>query len=117
MMLKLKPGVDASTIQPELLLGLMVVAEVYRLNGHDCVITSLKDGVHSPRSFHSRDNICRAVDIRTKFVPDELMANMIAEIKASLTPDYDVILEGSGTPNEHLHLEFDFKPRTAPEKV
>lgn len=116
-MLKLKPGVDPSTIQPELLLGLMVVAEVYRVNGHDCVITSLKDGVHGPRSFHSRDDVCRAADIRTNFVPDELMANMVAEIRSCLTPDYDVVLEASGTPHEHLHIEFDFKSRTAPEKT
>ena len=111
-MLKLKPGVNAAHVQPELLLGLMVVNDVFRAAGHDCVITSLFEGKHGANTLHQRDGLCRAADIRTKMLPPEIVPNMLVEMKANLGQDYDLVYESAGTPNEHMHMEYDPKPIT-----
>jgi hypothetical protein len=33
----------------------------------------------------------------------------VQEVKGSLGIHFDVVLEGIGTPNEHLHVEYDPK--------
>jgi hypothetical protein len=103
--LNCKQGVDPSNCQPEILLAVMVAQSVYASHGYDCVITSLKDGVHSKTSLHYRDGICRAVDLRTNHLPVELIANITAEIALRLPTGYDVVQE-----KDHLHVEWDPKP-------
>lgn len=108
-MLKLKPGVDCSNIQPELVLALHIAEGVFFHYGLDCVVTSLRDGVHGPHTLHQRDGICRAADLRSKLIPHETVANLLADMKAHLGRDFDVILEAVNTDNEHIHLEYDPK--------
>lgn len=103
--LNLKAGVDVSNLQPEILVGILVAQSVYSTYGFDCIITSLKDGVHSKQSLHYRDGLCRAVDLRINHLPNELVANLAAEIRLRLTTDYDLVQE-----SDHLHLEYDPKP-------
>lgn len=111
-MLKLKPGVDCSKIQPELLLGLMLAEGVFRFYDHDCIVTALRDGKHRPNSLHQRDGLCRAADLRSNLIPAEIAANLVRDIKECAGWDFDVLLEGANTPNEHIHLEYDPKTRT-----
>lgn len=104
--LNLKQSVDVSKIQPEILLAILVAQSVYFEYGYDCVVTSLRDGVHMPKSFHTRDGICRAVDFRINHLPEELAANVTTTIALRLTDDYDVVQE-----RDHIHVEYDPKPK------
>ena len=103
-MLSLKSGVKAAGIQPELLLAITVADQVYSSFSVLCVITALTDGKHSVNSLHYKG---KAVDLRCNNTADD--AKIVAELKARLGLDYDVILEGAGTLNEHIHLEFQPK--------
>lgn len=111
-MLKLKAGVDVSQVQPEILLGLLIVKDVLDAHGLDCVVTALFDGQHGIGSLHRRGGECQAADIRSKLVPPELLPNLLQECRDHLGKDYDIILEAAGGLNEHFHLEWDRKPVT-----
>lgn len=65
---------------------------------------------HSDTSLHYAGN---AVDIRSwSFITTSDKKHRItAEINKALGPDYDFILEGAGTGNEHWHLEWQPKFR------
>lgn len=96
--MKLKTGVKAQGLRPEMLLGIMAAQEVYRAHGFPVVITSLLDGTHSATSLHYSG--C-AVDLRTRHVPKSEQQQIRDEIKEALGEDYDVILEST-----HIHMEY-----------
>lgn len=99
--MRLKPGVRLANLQPQMVLATMIVREEMQ----SCTITSANDSLHSTKSLHYKG--C-ALDYRTKdYVGDK--AELVARIKAKLGPDFDVILEAVGLPNEHLHVEYDPK--------
>ena len=104
-MLSLKAGVNPKGIQPEILLAIISIERLYDKYGHELVITSLFDGKHGAHTLHQRDGVCRAVDVRTRMLPNEIIPNMLQEIKDALGPHYDVVLEA-----DHIHVEFDIKP-------
>ena len=104
-MLNLKTSVNPKGIQPEILLAIVAMERIYYRHGHDMVITSLFDGKHGAHTLHQRDGVCRAVDVRTRMLPNEIIPNMLQEIKDALGPHYDVVLEA-----DHIHVEFDIKP-------
>lgn len=106
-MMKLKAGVNPTGIQPEILLAIAIVSQIYKEHGYDAVITSLFDGVHGEHTLHKRDGKCRAVDFRTKQLTQIDKELMIPTIKDALGDSYDVIFESLGEPNEHLHIEYD----------
>lgn len=114
-MIRIKTGVDARDLQPEILLAITIASGIYKEYGYDTVITSLKDGKHGAHSLHQRGGLCRAVDLRTKHVQRMDLPMIVSTIKDALGSQYDVILEATGTPNEHLHLEFDVKPQPTTE--
>jgi hypothetical protein len=71
------------------------------------VITSGNDGKHMKGSKHYT---YAALDFRTKNFPDlESKRAFVRALQAELGPDYDVLLEGLGTANEHIHAEWDPK--------
>lgn len=72
----------------------------------DMVITHGRDGKHKAGSKHYSDN---ALDFRTHHVTGPQSLALIAEVARRLGPDYDVLLEDEGTPNEHGHAEHDPK--------
>jgi hypothetical protein len=80
------------------------VEGIYLQYGADCWITSANDGKHKQGSFHYTD---RALDFRLHNVPAVKRANLVRDIKEALGADWDVIWEGAGTENEHLHIEMD----------
>lgn len=108
--LNLKSGVCAKGVQPELLVGILVAQSVFASHGFDCVITSLCDDAPN-RKPNSRHKLGYGVDFRTKHLPDEIVPNLVAELKLRLTTDYDVVLEHVNQAFEHLHLEYDPKPK------
>ncbi len=102
-------SVQVAHLSGGILFALQVIEGVYGAHGADEVeITSGNDGRHSLTSLHYDDN---AVDIDTQDAgkaaewTDQHKVVIRNEIKERLGLDFDVILEGVGTPNEHLHIE------------
>lgn len=99
----LKKGVTISGISPELVLGLMVVDGIYRSNGEDLTVTSITDGRHSRSSRHY---IGMAADLRTNNISKLNTDIILMQLREHL-PEFYIILENEGTPNEHIHIQFN----------
>lgn len=95
--MRLKPGVDVSAIKPEIMIAIMVINSVCHEHGVDCVVTSVRDGKHGPKSLH---RFGYAADIRTRGIAQK--AQFASDVKNRLSNDYDVVLE-----KDHLHVEYD----------
>lgn len=84
-----------------------IVSDIFNKHNYPCVITSLNDSKHGVNSLHTSD---RAFDCRSKHISTlELKKTILAEIKAALTADFDVVFEDEGGDNEHYHIEYDVK--------
>lgn len=101
--MNLKPGVDMNGVRPEVLSACAKIHDLMEGTG-EFTLTACLDGKHKEGSLHHKG---LAVDIRSKHIPADQKASVLAAIKATLGRDYDVIIEGEGTANEHLHLEYD----------
>ena len=102
--MQLKPGVRLLGVRPELLIGLSILDGVWKRHGAELTITSVIDGVHKRASEHYSG--C-AADLRVHGLTN--VDGMIAEAQSALGPDFDLIHEGFGTPNAHVHLEYQPK--------
>jgi len=59
------------------------------------------------RQFHwLPDGTCRAVDFRTHNIIGDKHA-LVKLLSRTLGPEYDVILEEEGLPEEHIHVQWD----------
>lgn len=99
-----KPGV-----QPRLVYIINGVANVAAKMSEpsEVVITSCMDSTHGEDSLHYA---LRAADVRTKNFPSvESKEAFVRALQRELGPQFDVILEQLGRPNEHVHVEFDPK--------
>lgn len=107
MALRFKQGVRVRNLRVQILLALRVAENVYEERNFDCVVTSAADSKHSRASRHYDG---AAVDLRTNNTGGAGKA-IADEIRARLAPleDYDVLFEGDGTPNEHIHVEWQPK--------
>ena len=109
MIFQFKQGTEVEVLTSGLLLGLLGLAHIMETicGAKVLTITSVNDGVHKTGSLHYSGN---AVDIRSKVFKHELVEEAVRVFRASPDgPRYDLLLEASGTPNEHLHLEYDPK--------
>jgi len=99
-------SVNPKRLTPELLLGMMIVGEVIKEAGAEFVITSMNDSHHGPGSLHYSG---QAVDFRSHEFHEADIA--LDQMRSALAyhKDYDLILEGRGSPNEHFHLEYQPK--------
>ena len=109
MIFSFKQGTEVEVLTSGLLLGLLGLAHIMEttLGAKVLTITSVNDGVHKTGSLHYNGN---AVDIRSKTFEHSLVEKAVSPFRAS--PDgsrYDLLFEAPGTPNEHLHLEYDPK--------
>ena len=104
--MRLKPGVRLIGVRPEIVVALVAADGLWREVGIDggVTITAGMDGTHKVGSFHYAG--C-AFDARTRGLTDA--KTTVAELAARLGPDYDVLLEGAGTDNEHCHVEWEPK--------
>jgi hypothetical protein len=98
-MVRLKPGVEVRGLKPEMALAALIVAGVYSSEGHDCTITSGRDGQHMRGSRHYWGH---ALDFRTRNVPNEKRPALAEAVREALGGEFDVVLEST-----HLHVEFD----------
>jgi len=99
----LKLGVDISRLKPPIRKELTLIENIFQRNGYgEAVITSTFEGNHSPGSLHYAD---LAVDFgRPQERPTLTLKDLLKDLKESLGPDYDVVLEG-----DHFHVEYDPK--------
>jgi hypothetical protein len=113
-MLRLGTGVSLYSLKPQALLALQVVEQEFSALPADgeVVVTSANDRGHMLGSYHYEG---LAFDIRTQGLATDKKA-LIARIAARLGPEYDVIFEDEGTPNEHLHVEWD-RRRVEAERI
>lgn len=105
--MKLKGGVRLKDLSPQMVMAAMIVNDIFQQRSLECVVTSANDSGHSVASLHYSG---KALDFRTRY--EELNGlEMIVrdEIREALGRDFDVVLEGVATPNEHLHVEYDPK--------
>jgi len=100
--LRVKAGVQPHLIH--LLAGVSrVVADLDEPS--EVWVTSGIAGQHSPTSLHYA---LRAVDLRTKNFPTLASKQaFVALLRQELGPQYDVVWEQPGAPQEHIHVEFD----------
>ena len=89
------------SLQPQIVLAVVVASSFYKDFGYDLVVTSFSDGIHSPNSLHYSGN---AVDLRTRNVREVDMMPIIGGIRRALGSDFDVIFE-----SDHLHIEYQPK--------
>jgi len=101
MIVSIKPGVLIDKLRPQMTLGHVIVASVYRAHGYNCTITSGNDGNHMAGSKHY---IGQALDYRTRNVRASDRVNLVNGIKRALGENFDAVLEAT-----HLHVEYDPK--------
>lgn len=100
-----KPNVHLWEIDPELLEGLAVAANIFGRHGLYCMVTSLNDDQHRTNSLHYKG---RAMDLRSHHAPESCKDDILAELRAALGDErWDILLERRGEPGEHYHLEID----------
>ncbi len=91
-----------------MLLALYRAEAIYASHKQDCWITSVNDSTHMVGSRHY---VGQAVDLRVHTLPDEAARHAVAaELRAALGPQFTVLYESPGTPNAHIHVEYDPPP-------
>lgn len=95
-----KPGAILSNEEP-IERARRIVAQVWTARGLTATVTSGLDSTHSANSLHY---VGLAEDYRTRDVPADQLSSMVADVRARLGTDYDVVLE-----SDHLHVEYDPK--------
>ena len=96
--IRVRKGVKAIAIRPELLLAIMVADGIYLKKGKNLVITSINEGKHSLNSFHYSG---AGVDLRTRYFTKKEKLEVFKELKENLTEDYFVKLEKT-----HIHVQY-----------
>ena len=80
-----------------------IADSIYKLYGHELVVTSANDSTHGAGSLHYKG---KAVDLRTRNLPPNDLGVILKALKARLEPQgFDVVLE-----SDHIHVELDVKP-------
>lgn len=105
--MRVKAGVRVLGVKAETVLGMMVVDSVYVSHfGRGFTLTSCVEGNHSPSSNHYKG---LAFDAGVHDIPAAAVDIVFLKCRDELGADWDVVHENAGTPNEHIHCEFDPK--------
>jgi len=106
MSVSYKAGVKGSPSQG-IQHAINVADGIYSSFGHNLVVTSLRDGVHSPTSLHYSGN---AVDLRIWGLTGEILNQIVAALRSALghPGQYEVYPEG-----DHIHIEYNGPGRGA----
>ena len=101
-MIRWKDSCRFDDLHGAIVLALVRANDIYAKAGEDCWITSGNDSQHMIGSKHY---IGRAVDLRTRHLADP--AATANQIRAALGAQFTVLYESAGTPNAHIHIQFD----------
>jgi uncharacterized protein YcbK (DUF882 family) len=99
--MEIKKGVNIKGIKGEIILGYIIVSEIYREMGKRIVVTSALDGIHKEKSKHYDGH---ALDFRIWDFNDKELLKLHKKAQLNLGEQFDVVLE-----KDHLHIEFDPK--------
>lgn len=103
-----KAGVRLLGVKPETVAGMMVADSAFLSRyGHGFTLTSCVDGTHKSGSLHYAG---LAFDFRLNDLPDTEHAPLVLFVRERLGAEWDVLLEGVGTPDLHGHAEY--QPKT-----
>ena len=97
--MKIKEGVNIWGLQVEMQKVLKQAAKIWKKYGEELVITSARDGIHSPGSLHY---FGYAVDLRTYYFTKPTINLIAAELQDRIGWKYQVIVEKT-----HIHVEYD----------
>ncbi len=104
-MLRWKDTCRFDSMHPALVLACLRADALYAGYGQDCWLTSVNDSTHLPNSKHY---LGRAVDLRVHHLPDEAARETVANtLRSAIGPQFTVLYESPGTPNAHLHVEYE----------
>lgn len=101
-MYSLKQGVTVGGVQPETVVAMNVVGNIFARRKKTMVVTSLTDGAEwrTKQSLHPKGY---AFDLRIWDFPTLAdQEALVEEIALALGDEYDVVLE-----SDHIHIEFD----------
>lgn len=105
-MLTTKPGVRFAVITPALVHMLVALERLSRgmfaLPEEGLVITAGSDGRHAPTSKHYKGE---AIDVRSKTMSATRRNALMSNLRVELGPQFTVLLEDEGRPNEHIHIQ------------
>ena len=96
----LKHGLEMDHVDHTIYYAIAKAAPIMSQFG-EFVVTSLRDGTHMDTSLHYKG---LAMDIRTRHMTDEQITGAVADLRAALGKDYDVVRE-----HDHIHIEYDSK--------
>lgn len=104
-------SVSLMGICPQIFFALGIAETIWRRFKEEVVITSGSEQStrHSPTSLHYAG---RAVDIRSRNLPDIDRDLVTMGLTESLGIDFGVFLEDRGTENQHFHIEWKPKRRS-----
>jgi hypothetical protein len=101
-----KATVRFAVITPALLHMLATLERLSRtlfgLPDEGLVITAGSDGAHMAGSKHYTGE---AIDLRTKTLNATMRSSLMDTLRAELGPQFTVLLEDAGQPNEHIHCQ------------
>ena len=103
----IKQGVDFNGVQPETIMGMLIVDRIMEQEGHIRCVTAILDGKHKVGSFHYAG---LAFDQRTwadaqgTQLPHHEKERLAALFRKLLGPSWDVVVEAT-----HIHCELDAK--------
>lgn len=99
----IKSSVQLRYLKPQMIIALIVATEIYRNYQLNLVITSGDDSdkVHMANSKH---NTGLALDFRTRDMNQTVKNSIVANLRACLNSEYDIVLE-----KDHIHIEYDPK--------
>ena len=101
-MIAFKQGVRFANLQPQLVLGLLVIHSIWeRYACGTLTITSGSDGVHKANSRHYSGNAC---DLRSRNLSPTDITHLVNKFKEALGSDFDIVIEPT-----HIHVEYDPK--------
>ena len=105
-MVALKSSVKLAGLTPQITVALIVASSIAQEMQRDLVVTSANDSKHMAGSKHYSGE---ALDFRTHDWAKDAKESFVNRLRAALGPNFDVIQEDMGGPNEHCHVEFDPK--------
>lgn len=104
-MLRWKDTCKFTDLHGAMTLAIMRAESIFSAHGYDCWITSLNDSTHMVGSKHY---IGCAADLRVHHLHNESVRELVVDkLRTALGPQFTVLYEQPGTPNAHLHVQYN----------